>query len=190
MRKTLEGHSDLVWDANVSHNGELIVSGSDDRSVILWDANNGEELRKFKGHTEGVRGCCFSRDSRFIVSASQDKSLRVWDTNTGQLIQELSGHNNFVKCCDMSCDDVILSGSLDNSLKTWNLDGTCLRTFQGHSEFVWSCQFSNDGKFFASGSADKTVRIWDKNKSDAIKVLSEHSETVTFRNRCFTSARL
>jgi WD40 repeat protein len=55
----------------------------------------------------------------------------------------------------------ILSASMDNNLKLWDLAGNCLQTFVGHTDAVSSANFSPDGKQIVSASADKNLKLWD-----------------------------
>jgi WD40 repeat protein len=68
------------------------VSGSDDKSVRVWDASTGVELKELKGHTHDVKSVAFSSDGTRIVSGSYDNSVRVWDASTGVELKELKGH--------------------------------------------------------------------------------------------------
>ena len=55
----------------------------------------------------------------------------------------------------------VASGSDDKTAKLWNVNtGECVRTLEGHSDWVRSVSFSPDGTRVASGSFDTTVRIW------------------------------
>ena len=68
-----------VYSAAFSTDGTRIVSGSDDKSVRVWDASTGAELKVLNGHTDLVLSAAFSTDGTRIVSGSSDNSVRVWD---------------------------------------------------------------------------------------------------------------
>jgi WD40 repeat protein len=77
--KRLNGHTDIVTSVAFSSDGTHIVSGSNDKSVRVWDASTGMELKRLNGHTDNVTSVTFSSDSTRIISGSDDGSVRVWD---------------------------------------------------------------------------------------------------------------
>ena len=74
-----------------------IVSGSEDKSLQVWDASTGAEIKVLEGHTDAIFSVAFSTDSTRIVSGSQDKSVRVWDVSTGAEIK-LAHTTNLCGC--------------------------------------------------------------------------------------------
>ena len=92
----LEGHTGSIKSVAFSDDSTRIASGSEDKSVRVWDASTGVELIKLKGHASGVYSVAFSSDDARIVSGSHDKSVRVWDASTGVELKELKGHKSFV----------------------------------------------------------------------------------------------
>ena len=72
------GHDAPVYSVAFSPDGKLIVSGSLDRTLKIWDANSGQELQKLTGHTDLVLSVAFSPDGQRIVSGSADKTLKIW----------------------------------------------------------------------------------------------------------------
>ena len=64
--------------------GRTAVSGSDDRTVRVWDLAVGLCTAKLKGHTGNVRSVAVSADGRTAVSGSDDETVRVWDLAGGR----------------------------------------------------------------------------------------------------------
>ena len=77
-----------------SPDGKRIVSGSEDKTVKVWDAATGQETLTLKGHTGAVTSVAFSPDGKRIVSGSEDKTVKVWDAATGQETLTLKGHTS------------------------------------------------------------------------------------------------
>ena len=76
--RTLAGHSSAVNSVAVSADGQLIVSGSWDRTVKLWAAGSGECLRTLAGHNSDVHSVAVSADTQLIVSGSVDMTVKLW----------------------------------------------------------------------------------------------------------------
>src|SRR5262249_47787016 len=88
----LLGHTGAVNSVCYSSDGKRIVSGSEDKTVRVWDAHTGQGLLTFKGHTDEVSSVAISGDGKRIVSGSVDKEVKVWDAQTGQETLTLSRH--------------------------------------------------------------------------------------------------
>ncbi|KAJ6487444.1 WD40-repeat-containing domain protein [Mycena vitilis] len=162
----LERHTYWVMSVAFSSDGKHIVSGSDDGTIRIWDAESGEQLGDPRqGHTNGVQSVAFSPDGKHIVSGSDDKSLRIWDAESGeQLGGPLEAHTREVTSVAFSPDGKhIVSGSRDKSLRIWDAkSGEQLGgPLEGHTNWVQSVAFSPDGKHIVSGSEDRSLRIWD-----------------------------
>jgi WD40 repeat protein len=85
------GHTESINSVAFSPNGKYILSGSDDNTIRLWDAETGQLVsRPFRGHTAVVCSVTLSPDGKHIVSGSDDKIIRVWDAETGDVVSGLS----------------------------------------------------------------------------------------------------
>ncbi|KAG6906522.1 hypothetical protein DXG01_013455, partial [Tephrocybe rancida] len=77
--------SGQVNEIGFSPDGKLVVSGSNDESVHIWDALTGDFVKELKGHTDSVLSVAFSPDGKQVVSGSHDKSVCIWDALSGDL---------------------------------------------------------------------------------------------------------
>ena len=98
-------------------------------------------------------------------------------------IRTFNGHTDSIcpeGCVVFSPDgQYALSGSWDNTLKLWEVaTGTEIRTFRGHSDYVYSVAFSADGRYALSGSRDNTLKLWEVATGTEIRTLRGHSSIV------------
>src|SRR5258708_947383 len=78
------GHSGPVTCTSYSPNGRHVVSGSEDNTIRIWDAESGAAVGEpLTGHAEGVSSVAYSPDGRHIVSGSSDNTIRIWDAESG-----------------------------------------------------------------------------------------------------------
>ncbi|KAE9403149.1 WD40 repeat-like protein [Gymnopus androsaceus JB14] len=105
MGDPLQGHDNWVNSVAFSHDGTRIVSGSQDKTVRIWDATTGAQMgdHPLQGHDDRVHSVAFSHDGTRIVSGSHDDTSRIWDAaidlpinNTlTDHIEFLEAHNNW-----------------------------------------------------------------------------------------------
>src|SRR5439155_653295 len=82
--RAFAGHTAGVGAFALSADGTTLVSGSDDKTLKLWDIPSGREVRAFAGHTAAVWACALSADGGTLVSGSHDKTLKLWDVASGK----------------------------------------------------------------------------------------------------------
>ena len=170
----------VVKSIAFSPDGNRIVTGSDDRSVLVWDAKTGEQLRQLQGHTREVASVAISPDGNRIVSGSYDEMVRVWDAKRGEQLSELRGHTSKVTSVGFSPDgNRIVSGSLDNSVRVWDAKtGEQLGELQGDDSGIRSVAFSPDGNRIISGSFNK-LQVWDAKTGHQFREMQGRPDMIT-----------
>ena len=166
----------------LSHDGKILASGEDNKSIKLWDLNNRQLIANFPGHTQAITSVIFNHNDTILATASDDQTINLWDVKTLAKIHLLTGHSHAVKSLAFHPQGQILaSGSWDKTIKIWDVNtGLGLNTLTGHKLQINAVAFSPQGRLLASASYDRTVRIWqlEDGKFNLLTTLSGHTWAV------------
>ncbi|MCL1475557.1 serine/threonine protein kinase [Argonema antarcticum A004/B2] len=199
---TLYGHTNFVKSVAFSPDGTILATGSDDRTIKLWNVSTSEEICTLLGHDHAVKSVTFHPDGQILASGSWDKTIKLWDIQTRELLCILTGHQLQVNSVAFSQSDLtgetpvlLATASFDRTVRVWDCQnltpspslrrgeglgvGFPLRyNLIGHLWPVFASAFHPQGKILATGSDDKTVKLWDLKTGQEIRTLSGHSWTV------------
>jgi WD40 repeat protein len=169
----------------------MIVSGSDDHGVRVWDVKTGMEIQNFLGHSDWIKDVSFAPCMRKILSCSSDKTIRIWNVVTGVEMSKIeeSTSVNSAKFCPIGSK--IVSGSDDTSVRVWDAI-SCLQLLQldGHRGAVLSVSFCPTGSKIVSGSEDTSIRIWDATNGTSMHQLDGHKGAVISVSFCPTGSKI
>ncbi len=70
------------------------MSGSADKTIKIWNVDNGECLKILNGHQEHVWRTIYSPDGKYVISGSLDKTIKIWNAESGKCLRTLEGHTN------------------------------------------------------------------------------------------------
>uniref|UniRef100_A0A8D2B108 Apoptotic protease-activating factor 1 n=1 Tax=Sciurus vulgaris TaxID=55149 RepID=A0A8D2B108_SCIVU len=175
-RLVVRPHTDAVYHACFSEDGQRIASCGADKTLQVFKAETGEKLLEIKAHEDEVLCCAFSTDDKFIATCSVDKKVKIWNSVTGELVHTYDEHSEQVNCCHFTNKShplLLATGSSDFFLKLWDLNQKeCRNTMFGHTNSVNHCRFSPDDELLASCSADGTLKLWDVRSANERKSIN------------------
>ena len=142
----LRGHESWVSSVALSSDGKMVVTGSRDKTVRLWDVAKAEERTKLIGHEHFVSAVAISPDGRTVASGSWDAMIILWDVATGVQIRTLEGQKLAVLSLAFSPDgEKLASGSWDDTVRLRDLATGEELYKQSVTTDVTSIVFSGDG---------------------------------------------
>ena len=181
--KTLAVSREAISGLSFSHDGTMIAIGTYKKLLIL----NAISLKKIstikKAHTTFVKAVHFTSDDNFLVSSSwKENSLMMWSVEKGKLKKVRKfAESNWTDDADFTTDGkYIVSVNHDNTAKQWDVQtGNVVRTFAGHTDWIYALKITSDQKLLITASIDNTLHLWDMNSGRLLNTLEGHTEGVT-----------
>lgn len=203
--RTMKGHTDSVQDVCLDREGKLLASCSADMSVKLWDFQTYECIKTMHGHDHNVSSVAFLPTSDYVVSSSRDKTIKMWEVSTGFCVRTYTGHREWVRMVRVSLDgNLLASCSNDQTVRVWAAGGKDTKAELRDHDHVVECiawapesatqaineaataaaggdnknSVTHAGPFLASGSRDKSVKVWDVSTGQCLFSLLGHDNWV------------
>jgi len=175
------GHTSTVNSIALSPDGKQIVTGSDDRSIKLWDLTSGRLIKTFTGDFLSAFRVRFSPDGRQIYSvlSVQGDNVHIWDINSGQKIRSFRATGR----ADFSADGRYLI-TCDSFVRLYDIaTGQEVRNFPSSYRYNDGVSISYDGRQaltrINTGTGIVRVTLWDVDNGNEIRTWNDISPSST-----------
>nr|VWP00209.1 Reducing polyketide synthase FUB1 (EC (Fusaric acid biosynthesis protein 1) [Ganoderma boninense] len=202
FERTLKGHTRSVTDVAFDSRGNLLATCSSDLFIKIWDVQNEwKNTKTFSGHDHSISSVRFMPGDQQIVSASRDRTIRIFDVASTHLVRTILGHSDWVRWVEPSDDGRVLA-SCSNDQTARIIDpqnGETKTELRGHEHTVEVVAFAplaayaairelagipnterskRPGAYLATGSRDKTIKLWDTQSGQMLRNLAGHDNWV------------
>jgi WD40 repeat protein len=169
----LKGHTAFVQALAFAPDGAILVTGSEDGTVRLWNVATRDCMAVKRDHAAAVNCVSFTRDN-LMLTASDDATVKVWSLPQFEVVQTLKGHTGYVSEAHAAGRGRALSSGDDGTLRLWDLaTGECLKAME-HGEWPSAMHVAPDGKRAVACSAFFNVmKMWDLESGQVERVLTD-----------------
>jgi WD40 repeat protein/serine/threonine protein kinase len=178
--RTIEGHQDSITAAAISPDDSLILTGSADNTLRIWELATGGFVNTFAGHQNSVTCAVFSMDGTLALTGSRDRTVRLWGVSSGTCLRVLEGHRDTVEAVAIIAEDrKAISASSDGAIRVWDLaTSQCLDIFDEHRGPVTALAADSAGLLAVSGGQDGGLRVWDVVNHRCTHAIEGHSASI------------
>lgn len=181
-RRTLSTNHGEIIDLLIPSGGTRAALATNSKDIRVIDLSaNLLEFVPLVGHTDIV--IAIDVLGKWLLSGGKDKDARLWDMETGECKMTFSGHTGSIGAVSLSrgggnIPQFALTGSQDLTIKKWAADGTAEYTRKAHDKDINTLDVSASNTHFASGSQDRTIKIWSVQTGEVTGLLKGHKRGV------------
>ena len=170
LARALKGHIGYARAVVFAAGGKTVISGGDDSKIRFWDVETGQETATLDQHTDSVRSLAVSSDGKLFASGSADKTIRIWNVNNRTLIRVLQfppvpanmAAPTTLSFLSFSPDGKQLASTGSKQCVIWDTaTGEQLHKLHDEQTAVLKVDYAPNGKWFAAGYMDGTIRLYD-----------------------------
>lgn len=180
---TLSVSNDAINSISFNSSGDWIALSSASGQILIWDWRAETHILKQQAHTLSATAVAFSPDGRAVATASKDGRVKLWGVATGFCAATFSDHSAAVTALTFSANDVIISASLDGTVRAFDI-----RRYRNFRVMVgppprrqFGCVAADAaGELIAAGCVDTfEVIVWSLRNGQVLEILNGHKGPVS-----------
>ena len=175
--RTILAHKNAVSSILISSDNQLLITGSYDKSIKIWELSTGQIIDTLQGHSEAITCLAISNDNKTLISGSRDKTIRFWYLKQKKVVKTFggwfSGHSQaMISVVIDSKNNVLLSASADNLIKIWDLKQSKeIKEINCKSGQITSLAINQNQGYFCNSGLEKQIRIRNTKTGEVIRSL-------------------
>uniref|UniRef100_A0A4X2LJG8 CDC20/Fizzy WD40 domain-containing protein n=1 Tax=Vombatus ursinus TaxID=29139 RepID=A0A4X2LJG8_VOMUR len=163
----LQGHTQEVCRLKWSTDYQILASGGNDNTVIVWSLYNLRPVHRYIKHVAAVKAMSWSPHQHGLLASGggiSDGCIHFWNTVTGQPLQHIDTGSQVCNLAWSRYDNELVSthGYAENQIAIWKYPSlTQVAKLTGHLYRVLYLAMSPDGQAIVTGAGDETLRFWN-----------------------------
>jgi WD repeat-containing protein 48 len=146
----------------------VIVSGSTDRTIAVYDARSGGNVVRLRGHADAIRCLAIKYDATQLLSGSSDSTVRLWDLRQQRCVRTFDSHpSDSVWALDTDREfQTFVSGGRDGTVWHSTIDGdnaslvVAVADVEKRSNMILDVALVPDERLVWVSTTGSTVRLW------------------------------
>ncbi|KAL4384687.1 hypothetical protein GQ457_15G011910 [Hibiscus cannabinus] len=158
-----EGHSRSVYGIAFHQDGSLVASCGLDALARVWDLRTGRSILSLEGHVKPVLGVSFSPNGYHLATGGEDNTCCIWDLRKKKSLYIIPAHSNLISQVKFEPQEgyYLVSSSYDMTAKGYHIFlHKPVKSLPGHEAKVTASDISEDGRYIATVSHDRTIKLW------------------------------
>ncbi|XP_033745921.1 transducin beta-like protein 3 [Pecten maximus] len=159
---TEKAHDKDINSIAMAPNDKFIASGSQDKTVKIWNTSDLSLLGVMRGHKRGIWCLQFSPVDQCLATSSADGTIKIWSLSDFLCVKTFEGHDSSVlRVIFLNRGMQLMSCGSDGLLKLWTIkNNECVKTFDEHDNKIWALCSNKQENQIITGGADSTVIVW------------------------------
>jgi len=183
MMQCFMGHTGPVTCGGFSSDGKTICTGSEDASLFIWNPKTGKPIHHIEAgglfHQKPIHALAQHSQQSLVLTGDESGVCKLSNVTTGKIVSEFKGHTKSIESAGFASKlKLAATGSIDNTVKIWDLATSQCRTTLTHEDSVVKVKWHVTDPLLYSCSTDRTVRLWDGRTGKCVRMWSGHRDNV------------
>ncbi len=179
LYRVVSGHQGWVRCLAFDPSNEFFASGSNDRTIRIWDVASGQLRLTLTGHLESITGLKISDRSPYMFSCALDKQVKCWDLETNKVIRHYHGHLSAVNALELHPKlDVLATGGRDGTCRVWDIRTRVQAMALSTGDSCQSILMQGSDPQLITGSVDGSLKLWDLRTGKTFATINMHRKGI------------